>query len=72
MLCLMLLTLRHVYSGGHHHLVAGKRNHATAYLNVVSAQFGKFLCQYLFQPLEGLGDEFKSLHCRYLFMLYAV
>ena len=55
----------------HHGLVTGKRYHTATYLDVVGTQLGKFLCQYLLQSLESLGDEFKCFQCRIYLNMYA-
>ena len=45
----------------HHGFVSGKRYHAPSDFDVRGSQFGEFLCQYFFQPLESLGDQLKFL-----------
>ena len=45
-----------------HFLISCERHHAVADLNVVGPQFGHFLRQHFFQPLECLGYDFKVRH----------
>ena len=46
----------------HHLLVAGKRNHSTAYFHIVGTQLGEFFCQDGLKSHEGLGNKFKFIH----------
>ena len=54
----------------HHFFVAAKRHHAASDFNVIGTQGGEFLCQYLFQSLEGFGNHFKRLFAHLIYLLF--
>ena len=40
----------------HHCFVTSEGDHSASDFDISGSQFGEFLCQYFFQPLEGFGD----------------
>ncbi len=52
----------------HYGQVALKSHHTTSRTHILRSDTAQFLCEYLFQPLEGLGYHFKNFIHRFLYL----